>query len=455
MTRKADAKPCKETKVRRDLVPNTDYLPEFHRLEMERVWPRVWQVACREEEIPNVGDYVNYEIGHESILIVRSAPGTIKALYNVCPHRGRRLRDDAAGNVSKFYCGYHAWTFDLEGRIISLPERNDWKGCADFRDDDLSMPAVKCDTWAGFVWINMNPDCESLRQFLAPLAEKLDAFEWDQCRIRSYQTLVFPVNWKIALEAFVEAYHVRATHPQLNKYGSLYAPGLEPYYGPGLRHGAHTGHRKPMDHGRERPEWEDVRRYCYDDLMEVYHTLHGIIHENGARAAARLLTEVPEKATRTEVYGYFSRFLREEIIKSGAKYPEKLLTIDGHLSPTHLEATEYQIFPNCSVLPSIEGAFWYRSRPNGDDPNSSLFDVWCLSRYAPGTEPRVQHEFYDNLEAFKGRNPILEQDFSNLIAVQKGVRSRGMKPHRPNPIQESNISNIHRVLHEYIHKKDD
>lgn len=454
MSEKQSSKVFPEVKVRRDLVPNTDYSPEFHRLEMERVWPRVWQVACREEEIPNVGDYVNYEIGHESILVVRSAPNKIKALFNICPHRGRRLRDDSGGNVSKFYCGYHAWTFDLDGKIISLPERDDWKGCADFCDADLSMPEVKCGVWAGFVWINMNPNCESLQEFLAPLPEKIDAFEWDQCRMRSYQTLIFPVNWKIALEAFVEAYHVRATHPQLNKYGGTFSPALEQYYGPGLRHGAHTGYHKEKDHGEDRPEWADARRYCYDQLMEIYHTLHGIVHENGARAAARLLKEVPAGATRTEVYGHFSTFLREEIIKSGAKYPEKLLTIEGHLSPTHLEATEYQIFPNCSVLPSVEGAFWYRSRPNGDDPNSSIFDVWCLSRYAPGTEPRVQHEFYDKLEDFKGKNPILEQDFSNLIAVQKGVRSRGMKAHRPNPLQESNISNIHRVLHEYIYGKD-
>ncbi|MEQ1883178.1 MAG: Rieske 2Fe-2S domain-containing protein, partial [Burkholderiales bacterium] len=91
--------------VRPDYVPASDYSPEFHRLEMERVWPRTWQVACRIEEIPNVGDYVNYEIGQESILVVRSSPDTINAFYNVCPHRGRRLRDDERGTVNSIYCG--------------------------------------------------------------------------------------------------------------------------------------------------------------------------------------------------------------------------------------------------------------------------------------------------------------------------------------------------------------
>ncbi len=115
--------------VRRDFVPGSDYSPEFHRLVMERVWPKVWQVACRVEEIAEVGDYVNYEIGRESILVVRSAQDKIRAFYNVCPHRGRRLRDDERGNLSSIFCGYHAGTFDLNGKPVTIPEREDWHGC--------------------------------------------------------------------------------------------------------------------------------------------------------------------------------------------------------------------------------------------------------------------------------------------------------------------------------------
>ncbi len=99
---------------------------------MERVWPRVWQVACREEEIANVGDYVNYEIGEESILAVRNAPGSIKAFYNVCPHRDRRLRDDARGNVKAISCGYHGWTFDLDGKEPKISQEI-YRNLADFK----------------------------------------------------------------------------------------------------------------------------------------------------------------------------------------------------------------------------------------------------------------------------------------------------------------------------------
>jgi phenylpropionate dioxygenase-like ring-hydroxylating dioxygenase large terminal subunit len=428
------------SEIRRDFVPASDYSPEFHRLEMERLWPRVWQIACREEEIPHEGDYVNYEIGNESILVVRNSSGSIKAFYNVCSHRGRRLRDDAKGNRKAFFCGYHAWTFDLDGQVTAIPSREDWKSCPQFSDSDLALSPVKADNWAGFVWINMDPNCPPLREFLAPLPEKLDAFEWDKCRLRSYQTIIFPINWKVALEAFVEAYHVIGTHPQLLRFGSIYSPGLEQYIGPELRHGAHTGHYH-YDFN-ENAEFTDPRKYVYEHTLSIYNELHGIFHEAGVRAAERVLAELPEGLTLQEVYVHFAAFQREEIVTSGAQPAE--------LGPAHFEATEWQIFPNSSILPSPEGAFWYRSRPNGDDPNSTIFDIWSLGRYAPGKEPKITQEIYTTLESFKGKNPILEQDFSNMLAVHKGTRSRGWKGARPNPVQESNIYNIHRVLHNFI-----
>jgi len=433
------------TGIRRDFVPASDYSEEFHRLEMERLWPRVWQVACREEEIPNVGDYVNYEIGHESILVVRSAPDKIRAFYNVCPHRGRRLRDDRRGNLSMIFCGYHAWTFDLDGKPATIPSREDWKGCPASADADFSLSPVRFDTWAGWVWINMDPDCEPLRKFLAPLPEKFEAYEWDLCRMRSYQTLIFPINWKVALEAFVEAYHVVGTHPQLLRWGHGPAPALEEFYAPGMRHGAHTGGRQ-YEFGQH-AEFKDAREYLYSNIHNTYHKLHGLYHEEGLRAAERFRTEAPAGMTLAEARVRYAQLRKEEMIKAGIRYPERL-------TAEHFRPTELQVFPNTSILPSVEGAFWYRSRPNGDDPNSTIFDIWSLGRYAPGREPKVTQEIYPNLEEFRGKNPILEQDFSNMIAVHKGTRSRGWKGARPNPIEEANISNIHRVLHQYLFSEE-
>ncbi len=441
----SDSAVSPEPKVRRDFIPPGDYSPEFHRLEMERLWPRVWQPACREEEIPNVGDYVNYEIGNESILVVRSAPGKIKAFYNVCPHRGRRLRDDARGNLSMIFCGYHAWTFDLDGKPATIPSRDDWKGCPMSSDEDFSLTSVKSDTWAGWVWINMDPNCEPLRDFLQYIPEKLDAFEWDKCRIRSYTTIIFPCNWKVVLEAFVEGYHTVGTHPQLLRFGSMTVPGFEEdLKGEGRRHGSHTGgyHFDKMEFG-EKSLFRSPRDYAAEQLLEIHDTLHGIIHDEGARAARRLKQEVSEDVSVMEAYGKYGEILREEMAKSGAPFPEKLTT-------EHLLSVEWEIFPNTSILPSAEGAFWYRMRPNGDNPNSTIFDVLSLGRFAPGKEPKWTYDFYAHPKDFKDKNPILEQDFSNMIAVHKGMRSRGWKGARPSPIQENNVYNIHRVLHAFM-----
>ncbi len=432
--------------IRRDYIPVSDYSDESHRLEMTHVWPRTWQAACRIQEIPEVGDYVNYEIGHELILVVRSAPDKIRAFYNVCPHRGRRLRDDERGNLSLIFCGYHAWSFDLDGRPATIPSREDWKGCPASSEADFSLDPVKVDTWAGWVWINMDPNCEPLLDYLGPIPGRLDRYEWENCRIRSYQTLIFPINWKVAIEAFVEPYHVEGTHPQLLRWGHGKAAGVEEYLVAGHRHGGHYGGRT-YDFNAPDAEFRDPRAWLATSAENTYHDLHGLFHEDGLRASERLMKEVPAGLTLQETSARFWALRREEMLKSGAKYPEKV-------TPEDLRVIEWLIFPNSSILTTVEGAFWYRSRPNGDDPNSTIFDIYVLGRYAPGKEPKWTHEIYKNLADFKGKNPILEQDFSNMIAVHKGMRSRGLKAVRPNPIQETQVANFHRVLHGYIFGTD-
>jgi phenylpropionate dioxygenase-like ring-hydroxylating dioxygenase large terminal subunit len=428
--------------LRRDYVPAADYSPEFHRLEIGLLWPRVWQPACRLEEISGVGDYVNYEIGEESILIVRNTAEAVKAFYNVCPHRGRRLRDDERGNLSAIFCGYHAWTFDLDGRPITIPAREDWQGCPAISDDDLSLTRVKAEIWGGWVWINMDPESEPLLDFLQYIPDWLGAFEWENCRIRWYKTLIFPINWKVALEAFVEGYHSIGTHPQLMRFGDMHLPGFpEDLEGEGRRHGSHLGFQH-YEYGPDK-QYPTPRDWLIGQLREVHETLHGIVHEDGARAIERLRGEASDTLTLAEVAEKYTEFLKQEMAKSGVAYP-------SGLTGEHMLSTEWHIFPNTSILPSPEGAFWYRSRPNGDDPNSTIFDVISLGRFAAGTEPKWTREVFADPAEFKGQNPILEQDFSNMLAVHKGMRSRGFKGARPNPVQESNVYNLHRVLHGFM-----
>jgi phenylpropionate dioxygenase-like ring-hydroxylating dioxygenase large terminal subunit len=157
------------------IIPTDAYTSEsYARLENERLWGKVWQAACRAEEIPNVGDYVTYDIVDESIIIVRTSEDSIQAFYNVCQHRGRQLTE-GCGNARQFVCRFHGWRWKINGEIAFVNDRKGYEGS--LTDENTRLPAVKADCWGGWVWINMDPDCEPLREYLEPVATYLDQYE--------------------------------------------------------------------------------------------------------------------------------------------------------------------------------------------------------------------------------------------------------------------------------------
>lgn len=207
--------------VRDDFVPKEVYFdPDFARLEEQRLWPRVWQIACRLEELPTVGSFVTYDIVDDSILVVRTSESEIKAYHNVCPHRGRRLAD-GCGSARKFQCAFHGWQFNLDGSPAVVVDRHDWGGC--LNDDEIRLREVRTGFWGGFVFINMDPGCEPLEKFLAPIDEYTSRFEFEKLRFRWYKSTIVPANWKTVLEFFNEFYHVQQTHRQLLPFTNDYS----------------------------------------------------------------------------------------------------------------------------------------------------------------------------------------------------------------------------------------
>src|ERR1700730_6826985 len=133
-----------------NFLPKEDQCsPAFAQLEEERLWPYVWQIACRVEEIPNVGDYVTYDIVDESIIVIRTSPDEIRAYYNVCQHRGRRLTE-GCGHAKQFACKFHGWRWDINGENAFCRNQEDWGGA--LNADNLRLPQVKADTWGGWVF---------------------------------------------------------------------------------------------------------------------------------------------------------------------------------------------------------------------------------------------------------------------------------------------------------------
>ncbi len=199
---------------------------DYARAERDRLWRKVWQQVGRVEEIPEIGGYLTYDILDDSIIIVRTGPNEFAAHHNVCMHRGRRLIDtpDGAKNAcartrKSFVCGFHGWTYGLDGACTHIREQDDWKGA--LTPQNTHLAPVQVDTWGGWLFVNMDPDCEPLADYLLPAAKILDPFGLENMRFKWRKWLKFDCNWKVAMEAFNETYHVFTTHPEFNKFGEF------------------------------------------------------------------------------------------------------------------------------------------------------------------------------------------------------------------------------------------
>jgi len=436
----------KKAGMRPDFLPKDVYISrDVLELEKEKLWPKVWQVACREEELKNAGDYVTYDIASQSIIVVREGDGAIKAFHNACQHRGRRLVD-GCGRTPKFTCKFHGWQYNLDGSIARVLDREDWAGCPDFTDKDLHLKEVQVGTWAGFVFINMDPTAEPLAEYLKPVQDYIDCYEMETMRYRWYKSTILPCNWKTACEAFNEGYHVYATHPQLlefvddvtrsfnfGKHNMFAYPTSRPFGAQCARFG------KPMP--------DDIRPGLVGILKELDRTLKAMFSERATHATTRILEEVPAGTPPLEVLMKATEFQKEAAIASGAGWPDLSFEQMGKAG------ADWQVFPNLIFLQTPDAALAYRSRPNGDDPDSCIFDIFSLVRYAPGAEPPLKREFYPDsrVNTVENFGLILSQDFQNMGEVQKGMHSMGFAGSRTNPLQESTVNNFHRVLYDYIY----
>ena len=179
--------------------------PEFFKREIDRMWPRTWQWACREEHIPEAGDYYVYDIGPYSWLIVRTASGDIRAYQNACLHRGTKLKPSFTdGWTPKLACPFHGWTWDLDGKLAELPCAWDFPHVA---REKFNLPEARVGVWAGFVFINMDEHAMPLEEYLAPLPAHAAHAELQDRYVALHVQKELPCNWKVASEAFVESYH--------------------------------------------------------------------------------------------------------------------------------------------------------------------------------------------------------------------------------------------------------
>ncbi|MGO9263484.1 MAG: aromatic ring-hydroxylating oxygenase subunit alpha [Candidatus Binataceae bacterium] len=191
--------------------------PAFWALEREHVFGKNWLFVAHVDEIPEVGDVLLLDQFPMPLLLVRGVDGGIRAFYNTCRHRGGPLVREARAHVkARLVCQYHSWSYDLEGQLRGVPESEN------FRDLDktcLGLGAVRCETWAGLIFINLRSEAAPLREFLAPIMRTMDEELGDGAgnpsRFVHKTTTRLRGNWKLAIDANIETYHINTVHPGL------------------------------------------------------------------------------------------------------------------------------------------------------------------------------------------------------------------------------------------------
>jgi phenylpropionate dioxygenase-like ring-hydroxylating dioxygenase large terminal subunit len=431
-----------------DFVPRGRYVDrEFLALEHERLFTRVWQMACREEEIPAVGSFLEYAVGDQSFLIVRTAPDEIRAFYNACIHRGVRL-GRGSGRVKEFRCPFHGWRYALDGECTFM-----------FREQEFGprpvgekrLGAVRCERWGGWVFINPDPDAQPLLEWLEPVAERVAPWKLEEMRYLWHKRTILPANWKTALDAFIEGYHTPGTHPQYSRFAESAAPSTRPLDVTDFATGLRTPSMVYRNHSRfvfgvssegdvGRPALPSAQALANNVIYHVAQ-LRSLNTQHDERAARELLEL--DLSPGANPYPEYMRLRRKHAEAAGVRWVE--------LTPAQLEAGQgdWHVFPTLVILLDAGCALGYRALPNGQDPDSCIFDVWSIERFPDGKAPKVELEFFERWEEgdFGG---VLEQDFRNMSEVTAGLHQRGFPGHWLNREQESAVHNAHRIADRFL-----
>jgi nitrite reductase/ring-hydroxylating ferredoxin subunit len=438
--------------------------------EYERLWPKVWQMACRMEQIPRNGDYYEYMIGTQSILVVRENEDSIRAFRNACPHRATRIRSGTGNTDEELRCPFHGWAWKLDGTILEIPDADDFAPECLSRAD-LQLAEVHVGLWGGFVFINMSEDPEPLLDFLAPVVDGLAPFEVDKMRLIRYRTTIMDCNWKVGLAAFNEAYHLEATHIwDLSGYAASRMNGARRPRRVGV---ALTDESNPTKRIDAR-DAEGRTPGSYQFLYETFET------HNKMRNVPEMLTESaplgdmgdPKKAAieMLRLNQMISLAHQDDIeyVEALDEVPADVPSVQfftnvrrkvgaaGGVDYSHipdenmLAAIDYCIYPN--MVGPISAGNWilFRFRPNGNDPDTCLYDVMFLHRFGEDEEvPEVQHEFYGKWEDHDGWGPTIGQDLSNMGHVQAGLHQTSFAALRLNR-QEAGVRNFEKFIDRHV-----
>ncbi len=415
-------------------IPAQRYYDEgFFKAEAEHLWPHVWQMACRLEEIPNVGDFVEYTILGQSVIIVRTASG-VKAFHNACRHRGVQLAS-GHGNckVQGFICPFHGWRWNIDGENTFVFERKLFSE-AELVQAEINLVPCRVEFWGGCAFVNFDDDALPLLECIKPMADRLDVRNVDKLRAEWWKSTVLPVNWKLAMEAFMEAYHVMRTHPQLHSVPLT----------PAAKYGADTTGTSPP----VRPSM--TSRQIIDNAVHHLELLSegmgGMCHASDV-AVARDIQNIPlpEDPMAATVMWYTR--LNDEITSRARARGVPMPDLNA-IGKSHPVSPLQFVFPHYFLLPLFGNMSSYRIRPLTAE--TCLFELWSLTLFPEGEEPEPPRAPVPTAHDSEEFPEIPRQDYSNLPRQQLGLHAKGFEYMRLSKDVEGLISNYQRLIDGFI-----
>jgi len=412
------------------------YDPVFFRKEVEHVWGKTWQMACRAEEIAKPGDFMTYEIAEKSLIMSRQDDGSIRAYYNSCPHRGRKLAT-VPGCKHEFKCPFHGLAWKKDGTISENPF--DWD-FPQWGKGEPRLPEAKVALWGGWVFINMDPNAAPLEELMAPMQEFLDRWDPEGSSIIMHVEKIVKANWKATSEAFMESHHVASTHPQIMPYLADVNSQYDIMSDAVSR--AYSAQNVPSP-------------LCKKPFTDEEIVGQRIAGDGNVRNAADGSALLPEGVTaRAHIADLTRKMCGAE---DGVDYSDKS---DAEMS----DALLYNVFPNLSLWAGFAPNLTYRWRPNGADPDSAIMDIYILKRVPKG-KPRpaparvFQIDADATFESVAAKAnmmvelaAVFDQDMLNLPHVQSGLKASGTGEVNLCQYQESRIRLLHKWIDDCIAK---
>lgn len=430
-----EAKQPRPENLGQDVVdPSRYYDRAYMEKEWHMLWPKVWLLAGVTPDIKEAGDFIVFKHGHEEFIIVRQEDDSIKAFYNVCPHRANRVCLSEQGSMDKFSCPFHNWQFGIDGGNVKITDEETYD--PEIIKHRPGLTEIRCEDLGGLIFINMDGNAPPLKEWIGLPEGYIENYEIEKMNVVRHVRSEWLANWKTGVEAFYETYHLPHIHPQTQgvmedfSQVDLYPNGFSRMIVPiGVK-----SHRMA--------DQDSIDPYQSHMMMEA-----GIDPESydGTSAGVRVAVQQAK---------------RERGKRFGLDYYDKLT--DGQLTDSW--ATGF--FPNVQIGMHPEGVFIMRFVPHPTDPERFYYDNMTLFRYVddpgytvPGwmglpedtdvsgeIRPEIEH-FSDTDRADLGE--VLDQDVELIASVQEGVKSRGFK----GPLwceQEDRLRHLQREIDRYM-----